>query len=216
MANYRKIKFNQLSKADLIFSTPLGSAISATIRAATSFIINITNHSKLIVIFSLFFLVLIFSGCGGIYKSGFVPVPAQPVSGPIEIGPEWVEIIPPAPLKPYGTLQYLVIGYHEYDKNDYSAGRKGEILNLADGRKTRIEAFLYDDRGESYELQITGTGGVGGGISLNRKLKMEVVDGKPEYTLPDFPNDRTYTKLKIQSEIPLKCDRVEWKGSSPK
>lgn len=84
---------------------------------------------------------------------------------------------------------------------------------MADGRKTRIEAFLFDDKGESYELQI---GGTGGGVTLTRKFVIEIIDGKADYTFLNFPTDRVYVKLKIRSEIPLKFDSIEWRGSKPK
>lgn len=107
--------------------------------------------------FLMLTFLLLSSGCGAIYRSGFVPVPHQPISGLIEIGSEWQEIIPPKPLKPYGTMPYMVIGFNDY-RYPY-ADEKRERLNLKDGRQTRVEAILYDDKGESYELQISGVGG---------------------------------------------------------
>lgn len=45
MSEHRKIDFNQLHKADIIFSTQRDSSISATIRAATN---SIISHKMLV------------------------------------------------------------------------------------------------------------------------------------------------------------------------
>ena len=162
---------------------------------------------------SISLFVLTLNACAGIYQSGFVSVPHQPISSAVTIGSEWVEIVPPTPLKPFGSEQWVNLGYTEYSKSGYSDGVEGTTLNLADGRKTRIEAFLYDDKGENYELQI---GGVGGGVVLSRKMLVINTNGKPDYKALDFPTDRTYTKLRIRSEIPLKVNQIEWVGHNPK
>jgi hypothetical protein len=164
--------------------------------------------------------VSIFCGCKTIYKSGFVDVPRQPISGPIEIGPDWVEIIPPKPLVPYGTNQQILLGYHNYDLKNLSQDKTLNVLNLADGRKTIVEALIYDDEGESYALEFGAFGGFNGGVYLSRKGEIKW-DGEPNFSHPDysdvrFPIDRTYTKLKIRSEIPLKCEYVFWTGGNPK
>ena len=166
---------------------------------------NQTSTSLLILIF-----VLTLSGCAAIYRSGFVSVPRQPISDAITIGSEWIEIVPPAPLIPYATLQEVILRFDNYDRKNFTDDLRGEILNLADGRKTKIEAFLFDDKGESYELQIMATGGEGGGFTLGRKMIPDIADGKPNYKYLDFPTDRIYTKLKIRSEIPIKCSKIEW------
>lgn len=158
-------------------------------------------------------LAVISSGCDFYHKNmPFAPIPPQTVSGPVVIGPEWIEIVPPEPLKPLVKSQWINLGYSGYNNNGYSDPETEDSLNLADGRKTKIEAFLFDDKGESYELQLAG---VGNGVILDRKAKVEIIDGEPRKVILDFPSDRVYTKLKIRSEIPLKCDKIEWIGSKP-
>lgn len=167
---------------------------------------NQLSISLLILIF-----VLSLSNCAAIYRSGFIAVPRQAICDSITIGSEWVEIVPPKPLKPFADLQDVVIGYDDFNRNNYSDNsRNSEILNLADGKSTKIEAVLFDEKGESYELRIVGTGGIGGGIAFGRKLKTEIVSGKTEYVFQGFPADRVYTKLKIKSEIPLAVSWIEW------
>lgn len=166
--------------------------------------------------FALFALAFLVGGCRNVYQSGFVQIPRQSIAGETEIGGEWREFAAPAPLVPYGSSQSVVLGFTEYDRQNFSDGRTGETLNLADGRKTRIEAFVYDEKGEVYELQITGIGGAGGGVWLSRKFVKKDGGSASEMTAPDFPADRNYTKLKIRSEIPLKCSRIEWVGTNSK
>ena len=162
---------------------------------------------KFIAVFSLFLLIIVVGGCDFYYKNmPFASIPAQTISGSVTIGSDWTEIIPPAPLRPIVHDPWIILGYFGYSKGSFTDD-KGEVLNLADGRKTKIEAFLFDDKGGIYELQISGTGG---GIMLTRKIKVEIVNGKQRNIVLDFPNDRVYTKLKIRSEIPLECDKIEW------
>lgn len=172
--------------------------------------IDFSQLYKAGIIFSTLIFVFALSGCGAVYRSGFVSAPPQEISGATTIGSEWTEIVPPSALKPYATLQEVVLRFDNYDRKNFTDDLQGEILNLADGRKTKIEAFLVDDKGEGYQLQIMGTGGEGGGFTLSRKMIPDVADGKPNYKYLNFPTDRTYIKLKIRSEIPIKCDKIEW------
>ncbi len=180
--------------------------------------------SNSVFIFTVAFFLLNLCGCKTIYNSEFVQPPVQPVSGPIEIGPEWVEIIPPKPLIPYGKYQNIHIlnsDFNHNNLNEYYIDRN--LLNLADGRKTKIEAVLYDDVGEIYKLGISGRTIirteddkiVPSGIEFSRYLITETINGREEQNIPDFPADRTYTKLKIRSEINLKCQNIEWVGRNP-
>jgi hypothetical protein len=170
-----KIEITQPRKADIIVSTTESKASKA--------------------IFCLFMLLLLFmfGGCGTIYKTGFVPIPNQPISGPIEIGSEWVEIIPTNAIKPLGGQHWVLVKFLgcDFAKSPLNSN----ILLLKDGRTTQIEAFMFDNEGNSHELQISGFGG--GGFQLYRTN---------EY----FPLDKTYLKLKIRSQIPLKTEGIEW------
>jgi len=178
------------------------------------------GYSKLVMRLPILIFVLALSGCGAVYRSGFVSVPRQPISGPVSIGPEWVEIIPPEPLIPYGTDQEIVIGYLDYDRKNSSFDDTLEILNLSDGRKTKIEAVIFDDEGKQYELQISGVGGVHGGVWFTKKGEVKW-SGEPNFSQADysdvrFPQNRSFTKLKMRSEIPLNCEYIEWVGVNPK
>lgn len=154
------------------------------------------------------------AGCNMSYKNvPFVSIPAQPISGAVEIGGDWKEIVPPQPLEPLGATNWISLGYTGY--KDFKSVRvnKENILELADGRSTKVEGFLVDDQGQSYELELNQTSD---GPRLYKKGAMKMVDGKPDYSETMFPADRQFTKLKIRSDIALKLDKIEWIGSNPK
>ena len=170
------------------------------------------NHRNYKSIVLLLLTTVFFGGCDFYYKNmPFVPIPPQTVSGSITIGSSWMEIVPPKPLKPLGVTNWITLGCKNYKVFDWAENEKN-ILELADGRNTKIEAYLYDDRGESYLLRIYQTSN---GPELHRKELSEIGDGKNNYSTVEFPKDRVYIKLKIRSEIPLECDNIEWQGSKP-
>jgi hypothetical protein len=173
------------------------------------------NLKRFTLVLFIFLFTIIGSNCQAIYETGFVPIPDQPISDEVEIGSEWVELTPPKPLIPYGKSQSVEIGFLDYDITKSS--RNHSILHLADGRQTRIEAFLYDDQGNSYPLQI---GARGGGVNFFPRGEKKSADDPDfylgEYSFTSFPTDRTYTKLRMRSEISLKCKYVHWEGSNPK
>jgi hypothetical protein len=167
---------------------------------------------------SVLVIVLTLGGCAAVYRSGFVSVPRQPISSAVTIGSEWVEIIPPAPLIPYGSSQYIDLECDGYKKTDWSSSVDNEnVLELADGRITKIEAFLFDNKGQGYELKVYQTSA---GPELVRKGKVkwsgEANFSEADYSEVNFPPGSVFTKLRIQSQIPLKCSKIEWTGGNQK
>lgn len=170
---------------------------------------NIKNV-KFVFVLAVFAIIL--GGCDFYYRNmPFVPIPPQTISGPVEIGSGWIDIVPSKPLSPLGSTNWISLGYNGYEKGKYSEG-DGKFLNLADGRTTRIEAFLFDDKGEMYELEVSRTSN---GPQLHKKGKVKILNGVPDYSETKFPNDRVFVRLKIRSELPLMCSKIEWQGSKP-
>ena len=139
----------------------------------------------------------------------------QIISESIEINPEWKEITPPAPLKSKTLIQNVSLKMPEsvwreatWDESD----PKRQTLKYGDGKIGKIEAILYDDKGESYELQINAKGG---GFQLGRKVAPRNPN-EPPTNKPDFPTDRVYTKLRIRSDVTIRLDKIEWTGYNPK
>ena len=164
---------------------------------------------------SFVFIILAVSsaGCNMIYKNvPFVSIPPQPISGAVEISGDWKEIVPPQPLEPLGATNWISLGYAGYKDFKSAKINKENILELADGRSSKVEAFLIDDQGKSYELELNQTSD---GPKLYKKGETKIVDGIPDYSATKFPNDRKFTKLKIRSDIALKLEKIEWLGSNP-
>ena len=169
-----------------------------------------------ITLLTLIFLLSLI-GCETIYRSGFVSVPRQAISDSITISSEWIEIVPPSSLKPYGNFQYVDLECDGYKKFDWKNNDDESILEFADGSTTKIEAFLFDDKGQSYELKVNQTSD---GPELTRKGKIKW-SGEPNFSEADyseikFPADSLFTKLKIRSQIPIKCNRIQWVGLNQK
>lgn len=172
------------------------------------------NGKNYKIFFIFVMLAVALTGCNMIYKNvPFISIPPQTVSGPVEIGSDWTEIVPPQPLEPLGSTNWISLGFSGYKEFKLVKVNKENILELADGRSTKIEALLFDDKGESYDLELNQTSD---GPKLYKKGEIKNVDGKPDYSATKFPGDRVFTRLKIRSEIPLKCDKIEWIGSNPK
>lgn len=162
-----------------------------------------------------FFLALLFVFSFNSCEMFFLSSSPQIISESIEIGTDWKEIVPPAPLKSKTLHHNVSLKMPEsiwrdatWDESD----QKRQTLKYGDGKRGKIEAILYDNKGESYELQINGKGG---GFDLGRPVKPRNPNEPPSKE-PDFPPDRTYTKLRIRSDVPLRLDKIEWTGYNPK
>lgn len=168
--------------------------------------------------FFILLFALFLNSCDFYYRNvPFVPVPPQTVSGPVVIGSEWIEIAPPESLRPLGSTNWIQLGYKGFKEMKDTKIFDQSILEMADGRNTKVEAFLYDEQGSEYELELTQSS-VGPELYKKGKVKWS---GEPNFSQPDysdvkFPFDRVFTKLKIRSEIPLECDKIEWVGNKPK
>jgi hypothetical protein len=144
-------------------------------------------------------------------------VSSQPISGALDVGGEWSEITPPAPLKSSKVRQNVYVemsGLKSWDEESQKVivPEDGKTVTFADGRRGKIEAQLFDDRGTSYELAIYG---LSGGVNLSRKRPPRSPDEKPSLE-PDFPRDRTYTKLRVRSDVPFRSEKIEWVCTNPK
>jgi hypothetical protein len=172
------------------------------------------KFEKLLMFTVLFASILFSTGCNMVFDA-FLKTPPQPISNAIEIGPSWQELIPPEPLKSRAWVQHVSLRMPEsvwrnasWDETD----SRLQTLKYADGACGKIEAILFDEKGETYELDIAA---IGGGFDLGRMLPPRNPNEPPRNT-PNFPTDRVYTKLKIRSDIVLRLDGIEWTGYNPK
>jgi hypothetical protein len=166
------------------------------------------GKSKKLLFPVLILLCLMLAGCGLIKELTIMNSDAQIISGSVKIDGEWREITPPAPLKSQVPVHKISIRTKEVATFDTDDGT-GRTLKFKDGRSGKVEAILYDNDGNGYELKLAGIGGEGGGfyLGINRPPRQP---GSPPDKEPDFPYNQSYTKLKIRSEISFQCEKIEW------
>lgn len=171
----------------------------------------VKRNTAIFIISVIFFIVFSTISCEMIFLSS----QPQVISESIEIGTDWKEIVPASPLKSKNLHQSVSLKMPEsiwreatWDESD----PKRQTLKYGDGKRGKIEAILYDNKGESYELQINAKGG---GFDLGRPVKPRNPD-EPPRNEPDFPVDTVFTKLRIRSDVPLRLDKIEWTGYNPK
>lgn len=123
----------------------------------------------------------------------------------LRIGGEWREIIPPRPLRATERIHAISIKTPDVEGRN-RRDKSGQSLEFTNGRTGRVEAVLYDDRGEAHRLQLVGTGN---GFDLG-VLDRPAENGSPARRPPDFPLDRTYRRLKIRSDVPFYAEKIVW------
>ena len=132
-------------------------------------------------------VVLAASGCG----------PSdRPVSGPILLGPEWVEVVPPSPLqvsRDEQAVRLRLAGIADMDLHDG--------LKFEDGRRVVIEAEVVDDQGTAYPLAL---GGIAGSVHAYFYRAGEYPPGS------DYPADRTIVTLRFRSDPEIEVEEIRW------
>ena len=169
---------------------------------------KLKNYSVFVLIFSSLF----FSGCDlfGLFNNSRV----QAVSGAIQIGSGLTEIKPPEPLRSVSRIHNISVrtdAVETFDEND----KTNQTIKFKNGESGRVEAVLYDEQGNGYELSLAGIGGAGNGFYLGRRLPPRNTDEPPRKE-PDFPFDKTYVKLKIRSSVPFESEKIEWIAETQK
>jgi hypothetical protein len=125
------------------------------------------------------------------------------IHGAIELGTEWVEINPKPPMESSQQVQY--VGLKLDNVKDWDEKDKKKLL-LTDGSVLSIEVELSDERGNKYSLVPNR---IGKYVEFG-KDKSDIPLSAPPSNEPDFPQDRVYTKVRIRSERPVKCEQVIW------
>ncbi len=120
------------------------------------------------------------------------------------------EIIPPRPLPAYGinpktspiSGERLVL----YVRNLGVCPSESDLRHticLKNGNMIRLEGFIYDDKGQKYEICIT---------SSSIELSPCSTESLKTYFL-DFPKGE-YTKIELMVDKPLEIDSIYWEGES--
>lgn len=120
------------------------------------------------------------------------------ISGPVTIGPDWLEITPQEPLKPEREVNAVNLIFATEYKPDYQANG----LRLSDGALVVPEVQLIDQAGKTYVLGIESMGAKGMGFaSFN-----------PASHLENLPKDKIYPTVRIRCSKPIECSKIVWRS----
>lgn len=120
----------------------------------------------------------------------------QELAGPTTITSQWLEITPKSPLRVERQRHMVVL---DLDKSIQSE-REGSGLVLPDGSIVRPQIELFDKDGETYELNVP---------SLFLSNTGEIL---AYFSGSDLPKDKTYIKVRIRSDSPVRGNRVFWRN----
>jgi hypothetical protein len=156
---------------------------------------------------------LVIAGCKETRHEILGGIITQPISGPIDIGKEWIEIVPPKQLKAIGSTNYITVKAKGLDQgpNIY------RTLKFPDGSIGKIEAQLYDDKGNVIDFDCYSWV-----ISATKKLTIwkkgtdfETDDPiQSQRSIYRFSHDTRFVKARIRSDVQLHCDSIEWEGET--
>ena len=153
-------------------------------------------------------LLLVASYAGYKFLSGgrtvFNELPVtREIHSAVEIGTDWIEITPQPPME--SSQQFQSIGLKLVNVKDWAEKDKKK-LSLPDGSAILIQVELSDEHGTKYSLVPNR---IGKYVEFG-KDKSDIPLSAPPSNEPDFPPDRVYTKVRIRSESPVKCEQVIW------
>ena len=128
------------------------------------------------------------------------------LSGPLEVGDQWLELHTESPLRADKDFQWVQLELEPPFKDDmYNEGKgpdKGLGVLMPNGDVTNPEIELVVDRGTVYKLVYHGSR-----------------SGAPVYGTPEsrsLPRDRPFQMVRIRSSNPFKCKAVYWFSESSK
>jgi hypothetical protein len=160
-------------------------------------------------LFILVLVCLLFAGCKEAEHAALGGSITEPISGPIDIGREWTEIIPPKPLKAISSFNYIVVKAKSLEP---TLGVYGTV-KFPDGSRGKIEARLYDDKGNVVDMDYCVWNNL---TDLTINKKGTNFEGEQPVPIPNFPYNTRFVKLQIRSDVQLRCDSIEWQGSTSK
>jgi len=117
---------------------------------------------------------------------------------------EWAEINIQPPVKPVNRFQAIYLRPVNF-KVDREA--KNFDIKLSDGKVVEPEIEIYDEFGNVFQLHKSG-------FAMSWKDDVEFTPGNNTYT--ELPTNRTYTRIRIRSDLPFGYERIKWIDYNPK
>ena len=119
---------------------------------------------------------------------------------------EWNEVKIDPPVKPAYRHQAIYLRLVNF-KIDRAA--KGFEIRLPDGTVVEPEVEIYAEHGNMFKLHKSG-------FAMGRDDYVEFAFGAKENNYMSLPTNRTYTQLRIRSDVPFICERINWIDYAPK
>ena len=120
----------------------------------------------------------------------------QNLIGPVTITSAWIEIEPKSPLRVERQRHLIAL---DLDKS-IQTEQGGSGLVLPDGSIERPQVELVGKDGRTYQLNVPSL------FLSNTGETLAYFSGD------DLPNDKTYIKVRIRSDRPVRCNRIFWRN----
>jgi len=122
------------------------------------------------------------------------------IAGATAITSQWLEIGPAPALKPSGKQSLVILEL----EGDYTPDFQAQMLRFPDGSLGMPEVQLVDQQGHVFPLHFL--------MVHHRDRRGSSVMGGAGFGSPDLPADRSYAKVRVRSDKPMKCSRIIWRG----
>ena len=121
------------------------------------------------------------------------------IAGATEINSEWLEIKPDPPLQFIGKTPLVILEL----EGDYAPDFGARKLRYPDGTFSAPEMQLIDEQGNVFSLYLL--------MAHHRDRTGSSAMGGAGFGSLDLPRDRSYVKLRIRSEKPMKVSKIIWR-----
>lgn len=121
----------------------------------------------------------------------------QEISGPVTLSTDWIEIIPDKPIKPAKQHQEIVLDVNPAEglvRDNLNLER----MQLASGEIVKPEIQLIEQHGETFVAEVDR-------YPVPSRYE-EGLSGQ----IPNLPEDKIYTKLRVRCDKPLRLSRIVW------
>ena len=122
------------------------------------------------------------------------------IAGPTAITSQWLEIRPTVTLKASSKTSFVILEL----EGDYTPDFQTQMLHFPDGSLGMPEVQLIDQQGNVFPLHFM--------MVHHRDRTGSSVMGGAGFGAPDLPTDRSYDKVKVRSDKPMKCSKIIWRG----
>jgi hypothetical protein len=122
------------------------------------------------------------------------------IAGSTAITSQWLEIRPAPVLKASGKTAFVILEL----EGDYTPDFQAQMLRFPDGALGMPEVQLVDEQGNVFPLHFL--------MVHHRDRTGSNVMGGAGFGSPDLPADRSYGKVKVRSDMPMKCSKIIWRS----